>query len=161
MLEPTEAAQYTNVVPTPFVLYAYPAPREFKDTGSCSSSTEMWSYQDAAAYWRGKPRISQHRGRMQIIFRPTTLCRRSIKRSSNIGITVELVRLRHIGRLIRNEQSIYERMRAERSQSPKIPPEGEEEFLKIRAKADRDAVEIKPMQTETLLKSSPKPARSR
>ena len=59
------------------------------------------------------------------------------------GINVELVRLRHIGLPIQNEQSIYERMRAERSRiAKKYRSEGEEEALKIRAKADRDAVEI-------------------
>lgn len=59
------------------------------------------------------------------------------------GILVEVVQIRHIGLPSQNEQSIYQRMRAERSRiAKKYRSEGEEEALQIRAKADRDAVEI-------------------
>ena len=53
------------------------------------------------------------------------------------------VRLRHLGLPLQNEQSIYERMRAERKRTANAyRSEGEEQATTIRAKADREAAEI-------------------
>lgn len=60
-----------------------------------------------------------------------------------LGIDVLDVRLRHVGLPLQNEQSIYERMRAERSRiANAYRSEGEEKASTIRAEADRKAAEI-------------------
>ena len=62
---------------------------------------------------------------------------------TRLGIDVVDVQLRHIGLPLQNEQSIYERMRAERSRIAKAyRSEGEERAQSIRAEADRKAAEI-------------------
>jgi membrane protease subunit HflC len=63
--------------------------------------------------------------------------------SKRLGIEVLDVRLRQIGLPLQNEQSIYERMRAERSRiANAYRSEGEERASAIRAEADRKAAEI-------------------
>jgi membrane protease subunit HflC len=63
--------------------------------------------------------------------------------SQRLGIEILDVQLRHIGLPLQNEQSIYERMRAERSRIAKAyRSEGEERAQSIRAEADRKAAEI-------------------
>lgn len=63
--------------------------------------------------------------------------------STRLGIEVLDVRLRQIGLPLQNEQSIYERMRAERSRiANAYRSEGEERASAIRAEADRKAAEI-------------------
>ena len=62
---------------------------------------------------------------------------------SRLGIEVLDIRLRAIGLPLQNEQSIYERMRAERSRiANAYRSEGEERAATIRAEADRAAAEI-------------------
>ena len=62
---------------------------------------------------------------------------------SRLGIDVLDVRLRTIGLPLQNEQSIYERMRAERRRiASAYRSEGEEQASAIRAEADRQAAEI-------------------
>jgi len=63
--------------------------------------------------------------------------------AERFGIGVLDVRLRHVGLPLQNEQSIYERMRAERKRiANAYRSEGEEQATTIRAKADRQAAEI-------------------
>jgi membrane protease subunit HflC len=63
--------------------------------------------------------------------------------ADRLGIDVQELRLRHLGLPLQNEQSIYERMRAERRRiANAYRSEGEEEAIGIRAKADRQAAEI-------------------
>jgi len=63
--------------------------------------------------------------------------------SDRLGIEVLEVRLRHVGLPLQNEQSIYERMRAERLRiANQYRSEGEEKAAGIRALADRQAAEI-------------------
>ncbi len=63
--------------------------------------------------------------------------------AERFGIGVLDVRLRHLGLPLQNEQSIYERMRAERKRiANQYRSEGEEQATTIRAKADREAAEI-------------------
>lgn len=60
-----------------------------------------------------------------------------------LGIEVIDIRLKQIGLPLQNEQSIYERMRAERSRiANAYRSEGEERAATIRAEADRQAAEI-------------------
>lgn len=60
-----------------------------------------------------------------------------------LGIEALDVRLQHLGLPLQNEQSIYERMRAERSRiANAYRSEGEERAAIIRAEADREAAEI-------------------
>ena len=60
-----------------------------------------------------------------------------------LGIDVLDVRLRHVGLPVQNEQSIYERMRAERLRiANAYRSEGEEKAAAIRAAADRQAAEL-------------------
>ncbi len=62
---------------------------------------------------------------------------------SRLGIDVLDVRLRHVGLPVQNEQSIYERMRAERLRiANAYRSEGEEKAASIRAEADRQAAEL-------------------
>lgn len=63
--------------------------------------------------------------------------------TERFGVEVLDVRLRHVGLPLQNEQSIYERMRAERLRiANAYRSEGEEQATTIRAKADREAAEI-------------------
>ncbi len=63
--------------------------------------------------------------------------------AARLGIEVQELRLRHLGLPLQNEQSIYERMRAERRRiANAYRSEGEEQASAIRAKADREAAEI-------------------
>ncbi|MFH1467491.1 MAG: protease modulator HflC [Pseudomonadota bacterium] len=63
--------------------------------------------------------------------------------ADRFGVQVLDVRLRHLGLPLQNEQSIYERMRAERKRiANQYRSEGEEQATTIRAKADRQAAEI-------------------
>lgn len=62
---------------------------------------------------------------------------------ARLGIDVLDVRLRHVGLPVQNEQSIYERMRAERLRiANAYRSEGEEKAASIRAEADRQAAEL-------------------
>jgi membrane protease subunit HflC len=63
--------------------------------------------------------------------------------SGRLGVDVLEVRLRHVGLPLQNEQSIYERMRAERLRiANQYRSEGEEKAAGIRARADRQAAEV-------------------
>ncbi len=63
--------------------------------------------------------------------------------ADRFGIQLLDLRLRHVGLPLQNEQSIYERMRAERSRiANAYRSEGEEKATTIRARADRQAAEI-------------------
>jgi membrane protease subunit HflC len=63
--------------------------------------------------------------------------------AERFGVEVLDVRLKHVGLPLQNEQSIYERMRAERLRiANAYRSEGEEAATTIRAKADREAAEI-------------------
>ncbi len=63
--------------------------------------------------------------------------------ATRLGIEVQELRLRHLGLPLQNEQSIYERMRAERRRiANAYRSEGEEQAIAIRARADRKATEI-------------------
>ena len=62
---------------------------------------------------------------------------------ARLGVEVLDVRLRHVGLPLQNEQSIYARMRAERSRiANAYRSEGQEKAVVIRAEADRQAAEI-------------------
>ena len=63
--------------------------------------------------------------------------------AKQFGITVQEIQIIELRLPVQNEQSIYERMRAERSRiASRYRSEGKEKADGIRAKADREAVEI-------------------
>lgn len=63
--------------------------------------------------------------------------------ATRLGIEVQELRLRHLGLPLQNEQSIYERMRAERRRiANAYRSKGEEQAIGIRARADREAAEL-------------------
>ncbi len=63
--------------------------------------------------------------------------------SRRLGIEILDLRLRTLGLPLQNEQSIYDRMRAERSRiANRYRSEGEEQAASIRAEADRQAAEM-------------------
>ena len=63
--------------------------------------------------------------------------------AKQFGITVQEIQIVDLSLPVQNEQSIYERMRAERSRiANRYRSEGKEKADGIRAKADREAVEI-------------------
>jgi membrane protease subunit HflC len=62
---------------------------------------------------------------------------------ARFGVEVLALRLEHLGLPLQNEQSIYERMRAERKRiANAYRSEGEEQAITIRARADRQAAEL-------------------
>lgn len=74
---------------------------------------------------------------------PTVLADVSEAAHTRFGVEVLDVRLQNVGLPLQNEQSIYERMRAERSRTAsRYRSEGEEQARGIRAKADREAAEL-------------------
>lgn len=59
------------------------------------------------------------------------------------GVELQDLRIDHLGLPLQNEQSIYERMRAERARiANAYRSEGEEQATAIRARADREAAEL-------------------
>ncbi|MEC8276537.1 MAG: protease modulator HflC [Myxococcota bacterium] len=150
VLEPTEAytSDTKNVVLTPFVLWKVSDPKRFLESLRELEAVQaplgdvVISRIAAAIGEVSFSDILNTEGAADRIL-PEDIVSKINQEVEQYGINVELVRLRHIGLPIQNEQSIYERMRAERSRiAKKYRSEGEEEALKIRAKADRDAVEI-------------------
>ena len=150
VLEPTEAytSDTKNVVLTPFVLWRVSDPKLFLESLRELEAVQaplgdvVISRMAAAIGDVSFSDILSTEGAADRIL-PEDIKAQINTEVEQYGIKVELVRLRHIGLPIQNEQSIYERMRAERSRiAKKYRSEGEEEALKIRAKADRDAVEI-------------------
>jgi membrane protease subunit HflC len=68
---------------------------------------------------------------------------------ARLGVRVLELRLKHLGLPLQNEQSIYERMRAERSRiANAYRSEGEERAASIRAEADRQAAELRAQAEE-------------
>lgn len=63
--------------------------------------------------------------------------------AERLGIEVQDIRVTHLGLPLQNEQSIYDRMRAERKRiANAYRSEGEEQAITIRARADREAAEL-------------------
>ena len=63
--------------------------------------------------------------------------------AKRLGVEVMQVRVRHVGFPLQNQQSIYERMRAERLRiANAYRSEGQEKAAVIRAEADRQAAEL-------------------
>lgn len=150
MLEPTTAftMDTKNLVLTPFVLWQVEDPKIFLETlreveGAEAPLSDVVTSRIASAIGEVNfNTVLSTEGSTEEML-PKSIVDDINEEVQIYGIRVQLVRLRHIGLPIQNEQSIYERMRAERSRiAKKYRSEGEEEALQIRAKADRDAVEI-------------------
>jgi modulator of FtsH protease HflC len=150
VLEPTTAftKDTKNLVLTPFVLWQVEDPKIFLETlreveGAEAPLSDVVTSRIASAIGEVDfNTVLSTEGSTEEML-PKSVVDDINEEVQIYGIRVQLVRLRHIGLPIQNEQSIYERMRAERSRiAKKYRSEGEEEALQIRAKADRDAVEI-------------------
>ena len=75
---------------------------------------------------------------------PNSLVEEVNVEAKRLGIVVQSIAIERLSLPIQNEQSIYERMRAERSRiANRYRSEGEEQASAIRAKADREAVKIR------------------
>ena len=75
---------------------------------------------------------------------PTDLLSQTNTEANRLGIAIESISIEKLSLPIQNEQSIYERMRAERSRiARKYRSEGEEQASAIRAKSEREAVQIR------------------
>ena len=75
---------------------------------------------------------------------PETLISETNTQAHRLGIHIQSVSIEKLSLPIQNEQSIYERMRAERSRiANKYRSEGEEQASAIRAKSDREAMQIR------------------
>ena len=75
--------------------------------------------------------------------------------ANRLGIKIQSISIEKLSLPIQNEQSIYERMRAERSRiANKYRSEGEEQASAIRAKSDREAMQIRLEAQKRRLKSS-------
>jgi modulator of FtsH protease HflC len=75
---------------------------------------------------------------------PEDLVSQTNTQANRLGIHIESISIEKLSLPIQNEQSIYERMRAERSRiARKYRSEGEELASAIRAKSEREAVQIR------------------
>jgi modulator of FtsH protease HflC len=150
-LDATEAftKDTKNLVLTPFVIWRISDARIFMETVKSKEGAAL-PLKDVAV-----SRIASSIGEVSfsdvlntssdtLELLPSGLLEKINSDTSRFGITVLDVRLRHIGLPVQNEQSIYDRMRTERSRIAKrYRSEGEEQASAIRAKADREAAEIR------------------
>ena len=75
---------------------------------------------------------------------PETLVTETNTQAHRLGLHIQSISIEKLSLPIQNEQSIYERMRAERSRiANKYRSEGEEQASAIRAKSDREAMQIR------------------
>ena len=75
---------------------------------------------------------------------PEDLIEQTNTQANRLGIHIDSISIEKLSLPIQNEQSIYERMRAERSRiARKYRSEGEEQASAIRAKSEREAVQIR------------------
>ncbi len=149
--EPTEllTADKKNLVVEPYAVWRIADPQRFLEAVGSVEAAEL-RISDIC-----NSRIASSLGQVQFSdllsveatgaqFLPESV-KGDVARSAEelLGVKIIDVRLRSVGLPIQNEQSIYERMRAERSRTAnQYRSEGEEKAMGIRAKADRQAAEI-------------------
>jgi len=149
--EPTEllTEDKKNLVVEPYAVWRIADPQRFLEAVGSVEAAELRLSDICIS------RIASSLGQVQFTdllsvnatgsqFLPETV-KAEVARSAEdlLGVEIIDVRLRSVGLPIQNEQSIYERMRAERSRTAnQYRSEGEEKAMGIRAKADRQAAEI-------------------
>ena len=138
-----------NLVVEAFALWRVAEPRRFLETvqspeGAALRLTDLINSRVAGALGQADfADILSTERQSSDLLPATVLTDVSAAAQARFGIVVLDVRLRHVGLPLQNEQSIYERMRAERSRTAsRYRSEGEEQALGIRAKSDREAAEI-------------------
>ena len=138
-----------NLVVEAFALWRISDPRRFMekvqtDEAAALRLSDLIESQIAAAL--GQADVTELLSTERIadqLLPPVVLSQVHTEADTRFGIAVLEVRLRHVGLPLQNEQSIYERMRAERSRTAnRYRSEGEEQATAIRAKSDREAAEI-------------------
>ena len=150
-LEATEAftKDTKNLVVSPFVIWRISDARVFMETvksreGAALPLKDVALSRIAAAIGEISFSDVLNTGSGAAELLPPGLLGEINAETARFGILVLDVRLRHIGLPVQNEQSIYDRMRTERSRIAKrYRSEGEEQASAIRAKADREAAEIR------------------
>ncbi|MFT5686846.1 MAG: membrane protease subunit HflC [Myxococcota bacterium] len=138
-----------NLVVEAFALWRVADPRRFMETVQTDEAAalrlgDLIESQIAAALGQADftELLSIERTTEQLL-PPGVVSEVNTAAQTRFGIAVMEVRLRHVGLPLQNEQSIYERMRAERSRTAsRYRSEGEEQATTIRAKSDREASEI-------------------
>jgi len=138
-----------NLVVEAFALWRVSDPRRFMETVQTDEAaalrlSDLIESQIAAALGQADftELLSIERTTQQLL-PPEVVSAVNTAAEARFGIAVMEVRLRHVGMPLQNEQSIYERMRAERSRTAsRYRSEGEEQATAIRAKSDREASEI-------------------
>lgn len=138
-----------NLVVEAFALWRVADPRRFMETVQTDEAaalrlSDLIESQIAAALGQADftELLSTERTTEQLL-PPEVVTAVNTAAQTRFGIAVMEVRLRHVGLPLQNEQSIYERMRAERSRTAsRYRSEGEEQATAIRAKSDREASEI-------------------
>ena len=149
-LDPTEAftKDTKNLILQPFVVWKIENPLTFLET--------VKSDEGASAPMKDvvQSRIAAIAGQIEFNeFLNTTATEDGLLPSNTVedintemqrfGISILDVQLSHLGLPVQNEQSIYERMRADRSRiANKYRSEGEEQSVTMRAQADREAAEL-------------------
>ncbi|MFH1501728.1 MAG: protease modulator HflC [Candidatus Eisenbacteria bacterium] len=151
--KPTEflTSDKKNVVADAFVAWRIEDPRRFLETvtdrvGAEVRMADIVASELGAALGRFPIHalISVDPGEMRVAAIMDTVtngCRETA--STNFGIDIAEVRMKRIAFPEQNKQSVFDRMRAERSRiAMRYRSEGEEEAIRIRAEADRDRQEI-------------------
>ncbi len=150
-LEPTEllTKDKKNLVVEAIALWRVDDPQRFLETVQTSESaelrlTDLINSQIAAALGQAEfvELLSTERTRDDLL-PETVLPEVADAARSRLGVAILDVQLRSVGLPLQNEQSIYERMRAERSRTAsRYRSEGAEQATGIRARSDREASEI-------------------
>lgn len=150
-MEPFEAftKDTKNLVLTPFALWKISDPKVFLERvrnaeNAASPIRDVVTSHIAASI--GKLPFSEVLTveSKQTSLLPSDVLKNIDKETQRFGISIQEIRIQQLNLPVQNEQSIYERMRAERSRiANRYRSEGEEQADAIRAKADRESVEIR------------------
>lgn len=142
-------ADKKNLVVEAFVVWRVSDPERFLETVGAESAAETWlsdlvvSRVAAGLGQREFSDLMNVDADAQDLLPSDVLKDVARIAQERLGVQVLDVRLRHLGLPLQNEQSIYERMRAERSRiANAYRSEGEEKAASIRAEAERKAAEI-------------------
>ena len=149
-LDPTEAftKDTKNLILQPFVVWRIENPLTFLETvksaeGAVAPMKDV--VQSRIAAIAGQIEFNQflNTDSKSDGLLPASTLNEISKEMNRFGIVVLDVQLSHLGLPVQNEQSIYERMRADRSRiANKYRSEGEEQSVTMRAKADREASDL-------------------
>ena len=149
-LDPTEAftKDTKNLILQPFVVWKIENPLTFLETvksaeGAVAPMKDVVQSRIAAIAGQMDFNVFLNTNATSDDLLPTSTLTDIHTEMQRFGISVLDVQLSHLGLPVQNEQSIYERMRADRSRiANKYRSEGEEQSVTMRAQADREAAEL-------------------